>query len=99
MLEIQSDTNVLLQKAKSLQLAARHAESLICFDQVLGEMPQNKDALYHKAKSLVLLGKIPDSLKTLREAVSYDYAYKNMAKTDPAFVRLELNPEFREITG
>ena len=72
-------------------------EAISCFNQVLAVIPENTNALFNKSKSLLLQGKITDSLVSLQIATTMEPIYKEIARKDADFVKLNENPSFRII--
>ena len=49
--------------------AGRHAEALVLFDQVLRIDPRHEEALFHKARALVALGRLEEAKRALERVV------------------------------
>ena len=87
----------LYNKAKSLQETSQYDEANVVFDSIISIDKDNVDALYGKAKTVLLQGKILDSLNMLQKVIDRDPIYKEIIRKDKEFERLQGNQLFSDI--
>lgn len=85
-------------KIVSLNKMGRHSEAIACCDRVLEKHPTWANALYNRACSKVLMGKIDDGLEDLRKVfvLNKNY-YLTIAANEPDFESIKNDDRFKAL--
>ncbi len=93
----QNNTGAWIAKGIILSLLVKYDEAIKCYDKVLEVDPKNTRALYNKACAKARQGRVDESLALLKEAISLQSKFKEIAKEDRAFNGLKNDMRFKAL--
>jgi len=92
-----ANVEILYNKGLALHVICQYENAITCYDQILTVDRNNTKTLYSKSKTILMQGKILDSLNILRKIVDQEPIYKEIIKKDKDFDRLKDNQLFKVI--
>jgi tetratricopeptide (TPR) repeat protein len=93
-----NNPKILVDKAIALDIAKRKEEAIDWYDKALKINPQNAYALYNKSCTMSLLGwDVNEILMVLKNAITFNPTYKNLAKDDKDFEKFKDDERFKEL--
>ena len=103
------DANALLQTAQQLATLGDYGRLEITLEKLVRVLPDSPEPLYDLAALRSLLGKSPEALQALRQALKMSAERKARdprardlhaeVRTDPRFNALRASPEFKALIG